>query len=99
VAQAREARTWVANRATNAARSAGCTSETQPSADRSNVASIPKIASRPIELTQLQYGILSEYEPTRATRSIASRLLHCARGVAEAVPYGRGFGRCGGCLA
>ena len=59
--------------ATIAARSAGAISETQPSIDRSNVAPIPRIASRPGELTHRPDAMSSEYEPMRATRSTSSR--------------------------
>src|SRR5450759_4890600 len=47
-------------------------SEAQLSTDRSNAASIPKIASRPFELTQRPARRSVEYEPIRATDSTSS---------------------------
>src|SRR3990172_10912075 len=44
-------------------------SETQPSTDRSNAAPIPKIASRPFELSQRPEAMSSEYEPICAIAS------------------------------
>src|SRR3990170_8353651 len=58
-------------------------SETQPSTDRPNVVSIPKIASRPVELSQRPEAMSSEYEPICATASTSS----CRRSADSVEPF------------